>query len=174
MMEVVALAISVGSVYCTFEYCSICSTQPSSLYSTGGGHIMHGDPGRGPGVNMVHNNNNLYPPQNLAGLRNNMHHPPPRVMYARNHGPPVGTVFIRREDDNMSQLSLIRNLQHHTRHNQNSYFGEGNPHNEEDPYPAGLSESIMNDMYGDDHTLSESTRPDGGYGGDEYLYLTGN
>jgi hypothetical protein len=32
----------------------------------------------------------------------------------------------------------------------------------------------MNDMYGDDHTLSESTRPDGGYGGDEYLYLTGN
>jgi len=69
---------------------------------------------------------------------------------------------------------LICNLQHHTRHNQNSYFGEGNPHNEEDPYPAGLSESVMNDMYGDNHTLSESTRPDGGYGGDEYLYLTGN
>lgn len=120
---------------------------------------MHGDPGRGPAVKMVHNNNNLYPPQNLAGLRNM--HPPP----AHNHGPPVRTVYIR-EDDNMSHLSLIRNLQYHTRHNQNSYFGGGNPHIEE--YPAGLSESVMNDMYGDDRTMSESTRPDGGYGGDEY------
>ena len=30
-----------------------------------------------------------------------------------------------------------------------------------------VSESVM---YGDDHSLSESTRPDGRYGGDEYLY----
>ena len=95
---------------------------------------MHGDPGRGPAVNIVHNNNNnLYPPQNLAGLRNNMLPPPPRNMHAGN--PPVGTVYIPREDDNMSQLSMIRNFQLHTRHNQNSYFGEGN---EDDQYPPGL------------------------------------
>ena len=115
---------------------------------------MHGDPGRGPAVNMVHNNNNnLYPPQNMAGLSNNMHPPPPRNMHAGN--PPVGTVYIPREDNNMSQLSMIRNFQLHTRHNQNSYFGEGN----EDDL-----------MFGDDRTLSESTRPDGMYGGDEYSY----
>jgi hypothetical protein len=92
---------------------------------------MHGDPGRGHAVNIVHNNNNnLYPPQNLAGLRNNMLPPPPRNMHAGN--PPVGTVYIPRVDDNMSQLSMIRNFQFHTRHNQNSYFGEGN---EDDQYP---------------------------------------
>jgi len=113
---------------------------------------MHGYPGRGPAVNIVHNNNNnLYPPQNLAGLRNNMLPPPPRNMHAGN--PPVGTVCIPREDDNMSQLSMIRNFQIHTRHNENSYFGEGN---EDDQYPPGLSESVM---YGDDHSLSESTVP---------------
>ena len=108
---------------------------------------MHGDPGRGPAVNMVHNNNNnnFYP-------RNNMHPPPPR------------TVFVPREDNNMNQLGMIRNFQLHTRHNQNSYFGEGS---EDDQFPPGLTESVM---YGDDHTLSESTRPDGRYGGDEYLY----
>jgi hypothetical protein len=47
---------------------------------------------------------------------------------------------------------MFRNFQLHTRHNQNSYFGEGN---EDDQYPPGLSEIVM---YGDDHTLSESTR----------------
>ena len=124
---------------------------------------MHGDPGRRPTVNIVHNNNNtLYPPQNLAGIRNNMLPPPPRNMHAGN--PPVGTVYIPREDNNMSQLSMFRNFQLHTRHNQNSYFWE---RNEDDQYPPGLSEIVM---YGDDHTLSESTRPDGRYGGDEYLY----
>lgn len=110
---------------------------------------MHGDPGRGPAVNRVHNNNNMLPPS-----------PRTRNMHAGN--PLVGTVYIPREDDNMSQLSMILNFQLHTRNNQNSYFG-----NEDDQYPPGLSESVM---YGDDHTLSEYTRPDGRYGGDEYLY----
>ena len=150
MMEMVALALLVGFVYYTFEYCSICSTHPHPIIYI----IMHGI--------VDNNNNNMYPPQNLAGLRNNMLPPPPRNMHAGN--PPVGTVYIPRENDNMSQLSGIRNFQLHTRNNQNYYFGEGN---EDDQYPPGLSESVM---YSDDYTLSESTRPDGRYGGDEYLY----
>ena len=146
-MEMVALALLVGFVYYTFEYCSICSTHPHPIIYI----IMHGI--------VDNNNNNMYPPQNLAGLRNNMLPPPPRNMHAGN--PPVGTVYIPRENDNMSQLSGIRNFQLHTRNNQNYYFGE------DDQYPPGLSESVM---YSDDYTLSESTRPDGRYGGDEYLY----